>query len=833
MGEVYKAHDEKLDRFVALKFLPHSFSRDEEQKARLLQEARAASAIDDINIASVHDVCETPEGNLYLVMGYYEGETLQAKLKRGRLPVEEAIDIAFQVARGMSKAHERGIIHRDIKPANIFITTDGTVKIIDFGLATGTFGMHLTRSGTSVGTVAYMSPEQMRGEEVTFSTDIWSLGVTIYEMLAGVLPFRGDYETAMMYSIANETPQPVSSFRQDIPIDLEMIIDKSMKKDQKERYQKANELAEALRTLRKKMDTGLESDTFAAYLNRTFYNLTRKHKLKLIIGAGIIAVAIGFVLYKVFLHPASVGSPNRSIAVLPFLNMGDTTTAKYVHGFAEDIYADISRASSDIVVSPENIPYSTTSGKTESVIASQLGARYLAEGQLLMTVSSVKFTITLFDAEKNERVFAKEFSGNRSDLFALKTTALSAIMNVLDLPFNPKAFYWHQPPSEVYEAYLNGKAYSHTSGKDVTRLSLEYFSEAASKDSLYLPALKELVRTKIEEYRLGLDKSAKSLNDASSYCNYVLRHDSADVSSIAMLGAIADLRGDHVASISLLSQSLEKSKNNEYALTMLSWIYSTELNKPEKAVIYLQRLQEFHPLDWMMVNNLGMGYAQIKDYDKAILAFRHASHLNPTHEYPPYSLAYTYERLGKADSAIIYYKQAIRNNPKFVFAYEGLVDVSVITRNYLPAESLLTAGLRQIPGDYKMFYYLGLISLFEGKPSAANRFLNEGLQLSGSKLMEDKTNGDLLTDVALFQARLGQVNFASENLMKAIRLDPSEDIAIKISRTYAVLKKKKEMLDWFHRAKAMNPEYDAAYLRTALDFENYRSDPDLLLVTEQ
>ena len=330
MGQVFKAHDEKLDRFVALKFLPPSFSRNEEQKARLVQEAQAASAIDDVNIATVHDISETPEGNLYVVMGYYEGETLQSGIHRGQFPINEVIDVARQVAHGLSKAHERNIIHRDIKPGNIFITSDGTVKIIDFGLAKGSFGLTVTKSGTSVGTVAYMSPEQMRGQEVTPATDLWSLGVTLYEMLTGTLPFRGDYETAMMYSVTNETPPPMSSFRQDIPLELEMIVDKALKKDPHDRYQEASVMAEALGALQKKMDVGLQSDTFGAYLNRWVYTITHRYRLQLIAGCVVFAAALALIIFKISQHPPE--SINRSIAILPFANLGDTSSWTYISG---------------------------------------------------------------------------------------------------------------------------------------------------------------------------------------------------------------------------------------------------------------------------------------------------------------------------------------------------------------------------------------------------------------------------------------------------------------------------------------------------------------------
>jgi len=250
MGIVYKADDLRLARTVALKFLPPELTRDPEAKARFMQEARAASGLDHPNVCTIHEVGETDDGRLFLAMPCYDGETLRSRIERGPLPIDEATDIAQQIAKGLSKAHGRGIVHRDIKPANLVVTSDGVVKILDFGLAKLAGAAALTRTGSSIGTPAYMSPEQARGDDVDHRTDLWSLGVVLYEMVAGRRPFRGEHEQAVLYSLLNDEPKRLSSLRPDTPRELEKIVEGLLEKDPEDRYPTVDGPLADLRSLR-------------------------------------------------------------------------------------------------------------------------------------------------------------------------------------------------------------------------------------------------------------------------------------------------------------------------------------------------------------------------------------------------------------------------------------------------------------------------------------------------------------------------------------------------------------------------------------------------------
>jgi len=293
MGTVYKAKDTKLDRFVALKFLPPHLSQASEEKKRFIHEAKSASALDHSNICTVYEINETDDRQLYIAMACYEGESLKDKIDRGPLAVEEALDIAIQIALGLEKAHSREIVHRDIKPANILITEDGQVKIVDFGLAKLAGRSVLTKEGTTLGTVAYMSPEQTKGTDVDHHTDIWALGVILYEMLTGEHPFKGDYEQAVMYSIMNEEPKSVTKINPNIPVEVNQIIDKALTKDTESRYSSTVKMLKDLKAHQENQQTA-EMGTFNL---RTFMRHLAKPKIAVPLAGAMIIVTLASVWF--------------------------------------------------------------------------------------------------------------------------------------------------------------------------------------------------------------------------------------------------------------------------------------------------------------------------------------------------------------------------------------------------------------------------------------------------------------------------------------------------------------------------------------------------------
>ncbi|MGH7595065.1 MAG: protein kinase domain-containing protein [bacterium] len=312
MGVVYKAEDTKLDRLVALKFLPHSLNVHEADRARFLQEAKAAAAINHPNVCVIHDIQEH-EGQEFIVMEYVEGETLSEKTKRQKANLKELLDWAIEIASGLEAAHEKGIVHRDVKSENIMVNAKNQIKVMDFGLAKLKGALKLTKTGSTVGTIAYMSPEQLQGLEADARSDIFSFGVVLYEMLAGHLPFRGEYEAAMMYAIMNEEPEPVQKYLPEASAELLHILNRALEKAPDERYQSVSEMLIDLRRLKR------ASEKIARpLLGEMKFAESRAEKKKLwwsLAGVGVLAIVVS-VLFLQPKRPPEL-NPNAAFRVLP------------------------------------------------------------------------------------------------------------------------------------------------------------------------------------------------------------------------------------------------------------------------------------------------------------------------------------------------------------------------------------------------------------------------------------------------------------------------------------------------------------------------------------
>ncbi|MBI4719784.1 MAG: protein kinase, partial [Chitinivibrionia bacterium] len=391
MGVVYKAEDVNLKRLVALKFLRPFAIGSEDQKIRFIREARAAAALDHPNICTVFEIDED-ESQLFLAVAYIEGITLKDKIARGRLECPEAIRIAIQIAEGLKAAHTRGVIHRDIKSSNIMVAKDGQAKIMDFGMADIMDHRDATTSILEVGTAAYMSPEQARGEGADERTDIWSLGVCLYEMVTGRLPFNGLYSQAVMYAVLNEDPEPVAKLRPGISGELKSIIERMLAKRSDERFQKIADVLPLLRAAEKHVQEGAAKS-----------------------GSGS--------------HEGA-----HSIAVLPFIDMSANKDQGYFcDGIAEEIINALTKIKNLQVISRTSA--FSFKGKTEDAreIGKKLGVSTLLEGSVRKSGDRIRITAQLISVEDGYHIWSEKYDRELKDVFAIQDEIAQKIFSALQV----------------------------------------------------------------------------------------------------------------------------------------------------------------------------------------------------------------------------------------------------------------------------------------------------------------------------------------------------------------------------------------------------------------
>jgi TolB-like protein/predicted Ser/Thr protein kinase len=465
MGIVYKAEDTKLQRTVALKFLPHQWTADAAARERFIHEAQAASALDHPNICTIHEIEETEDGRMYIAMAFYEGESLKEMIKREPLESKEAINVAIQVAQGMTKAHQKGIVHRDIKPANILITNDGVAKIVDFGLAKLAGQVKLTREGTTIGTVAYMSPEQARGEAVDQRTDIWSLGVVLYEMLSGKLPFKGDYEQTLIHSILKTEPEPITKFRKDLPSGLAQIIAKTLAKNPAARYESMDELvedlnavAEGFKPLRAK--TGLLGGKILGIKKIYAY-------------AGLAIFIILIALALLFFFPKH-GKVYDSIAVLPFENLsGDSDQDYFSDEFTDELITRLYAIESLRVTSFRQVKDYKNTKKSYREIGQELKVKAVLDAGMHRVGKRVRITPKLIDAETGRAIWVPSpHERDEEDILALQSEVALDIVRkiqvVLSLDEQKRLASSQKVDPRAYDAYLEAKNIVNAFNKEPT-----------------------------------------------------------------------------------------------------------------------------------------------------------------------------------------------------------------------------------------------------------------------------------------------------------------------------------------------------------------------------
>src|ERR1041384_3343603 len=495
MGVVYKARDTKLDRPVAIKFLPPHLSASQENKARFMQEARATAALNHSNILNVYDIDEQ-DGRMFFVMEYIEGKTLKshiASLKAGEgSPVRQAIDWTIQVALGLKAAHEKNIVHRDIKPENIMLTKDGHPKIMDFGIAKLRTGTGLTKTGTSLGTLSYMSPEQAQGLSADQRSDIWSLGVVLYEMLTAELPFKGEHEAALMYLIVNESPLMPSSHDRRVPPSVDGFVMKMLTKDREQRFQSMDEVLASARSVLADIES------------------------------------------------AGQAGKAKAIALLPFENISPDKARDYFSdGLTEELILSLSKLKNMRVVSRTSTMQYKGTKKDIKTIGRELGARYILEGSVRKFQEDLRITVQLVDVESDAQLWAAKYKGKLADVFDIQEQVAEQIVDALMVKLSPSEKVVLTKRStenpDAFDLYMRARNALYRRTKTDINSAIQLFQRAIELDRRYSTAYAGLGEAYATLYQ-DLERNDAYLDKAVEACHKALMYDSSLSEAYAALG---------------------------------------------------------------------------------------------------------------------------------------------------------------------------------------------------------------------------------------------------------------------------------------------------------
>lgn len=807
MGVVYEARDLRLARKVAVKFLPDRLAQDRKALERFRREARAASALNHPNICTIYDVGEQ-EGQPFLVMEFLEGETLKQRIQRAPLEVEEVLDVGVQLAAGLHAAHGHGIVHRDVKPANIFLTRDGLVKILDFGLARlagealpadsqATTQVepqsHLTSPGTTLGTPAYMPPEQALGKEVDSRSDLFSLGVLLYEMATGVQPFSGKTWAAIFEEILHKRPAPVARRNPELPEELEKLIEKALEKDPAFRYQSASELKVDLDRIRRKSLTesgGMGDEAGRQAAERKPVPLWQKIAAGTVLAGLALAIAIWFTAGPESPQPAT-DLEGKFVAVLPFDNLSpDPDNEYFSDGITEDIITHLSKIAGLRVIARTTTMRYKESQKSVREIAGELGVAVVLEGSVRRAGNHVRVVAQLIDGSSEEHLWADTYDRELKDIFQIQSDVAQQIADALAVELSPaERQKIEEAPTEnlqAYDLYLRGRNYrSRGFQEQNVRAEIQLYEQAIQLDPRFALAHAALSESHYAMWWFHYDRDPQRLALAKAAVEqaFGLAPDAAEVHMALgyhyYMGFL-----DYARALEHFERARRAQPNNAGLLSGIGFVRRRQ-GRLEEAIEDLEAAFRLDPQSAVIALNLGQSYLLARSPREAERHLDRAISLSPDWSITYYLKSRLYLRVESKPSKIQPIFSAaddagLTQSSDLVYA-ATLLDAA--TGDYFAAlDRLLQADSERFGLQHffvpKTLLQAQLHTWMNQRGAAADHYAT-ALRLLQSELTEEPDDPRLHSSLGLAYAGLGRKEEAIRAGKRAVELIPLRKDALR------------------------------------------------------